>query len=284
MIVETDPIPPDSSWTLEITGVTDEEASNVIVPNPTDCVFTQISGRFCTDFSAGLPAGTIAFGTTPPAVGPEGALHLTDKVNSQQNYWAIPLPSTETFQSFKATWKTRLDGIGGADGMSFNAGMNLGTSGAPFTPEEGAGNGLSVTVDTFDNGGGEVGIEVRWNGARLSFTQIGGGNVNGPPELENGTFVDDVVDVSSTGFVKFTHGTYSTAAQIPNYAGIKANMYVFAGRTGGANESAWIDDQCINAKPRGSVLRISRDNNGNVTISWDLPARLQCSPLPGAGA
>src|SRR5262249_48926829 len=129
---------------------------------------------------------------------------------------------------------------------SFNVGVNLGTNGAPFTPEEGAANGLSVTVDTYDNGGGEVGLEVRWNGARLSFLSIGGGTVNGPPVLETGTFVNDSVDVTPTGAVTFTHGGFTVTALIPSYRGIAANMYVFAGRTGGASEDAWIDDVCIN--------------------------------------
>jgi hypothetical protein len=211
----------------------------------------QAPGHFCADFNDGLlPAGTIAFGTTPPTVNAARALVLTSNgQGGNQNYWAIPLGATQTFHSFKATWKTLLNGLGGADGISFNVGMNLGTNGAPFTPEEGATNGLSVTIDTYNNGGGEVGIEIRWNGARMSFTPIGGGTVNGPPVLETGTFVNDSVDVTATGFVTFTHGAFTTAAFIPGFTGITANMYMFAGRTGGASEDAFIDDVCINDYP-----------------------------------
>src|SRR5207247_5377390 len=91
-------------------------------------------------------------------------------------------------------------------------------------------------------GGGEGGIEIKWNGTRLSFTQIGGGTVNGPPELEKNTFVDSSVEVSSSGFATFNYDTYSTSAQIPGYAGLSLNMFAFAGRTGGASEDAWIDN------------------------------------------
>ncbi|HEY2951907.1 MAG TPA: immunoglobulin domain-containing protein, partial [Verrucomicrobiae bacterium] len=136
-----------------------------------------------------------------------------------------------------------------ADGISFNVGQNLGTG---FTAEEGAGNGLSLTVDTFDNGGGESGIEVRYNGARLAFTQIGGGG-NGPAALERNVFVDATVEVTPTGFVTFHYDTFAVTAQISNYSGITANMYVLAGRTGNAAEDAWIDDLCINDFVLGPV-------------------------------
>src|SRR5207245_488761 len=121
-----------------------------------------------------------------------------------------------------------LNGAGGADGFSFNFGQNLTTA---FTPEEGATSGLSVTVDTFDNGAlpsnnntpAEVGIEAKWNGVRLSFTPVDGGTINGPPDLERNVFVDATVDVTPGGLMTFTYDTFVTQAQIPGYSGLIGN-------------------------------------------------------------
>src|SRR6185295_18401759 len=127
--------------------------------------------------------------TTPPYVGTEGALHLTDQANSQGNFWTIPLSGTQTFPVFSAKWRTYLEGVGGADGVSFNAGVNLGTG---FAPEEGAGNGLSVQIDTYNNGAADTGIEIKWNGSRIGFLPVGPG-VDGqgsPAELALAQFVD----------------------------------------------------------------------------------------------
>src|SRR4051812_37084536 len=81
---------------------------------------------------------------------------------------------------FTFLWKRKIaaGGGGGADGYSFNWGTDLATGGVG---EEGTGTGLSVTIDTFDNGGGETGIEIKWGGpdhnsaigaARIAFTPI----------------------------------------------------------------------------------------------------------------
>jgi hypothetical protein len=244
VILSVDPLVAESAATVTIADVHSEDGF-VIMPNPSTCTLNYGVGRFCVDFNDGqLPAGTIASGTTPPYVGAEGALHITDRVNSQANYWTIPLGGTRHFASFNGRWRTLIEGVGGADGMSFNVGQNLGTG---FTPEDGAANGLSVQVDTYNNGTGDAGVEIKWNGARIGFLPVGAG-VDGsgaPPELALGAFVDTSVEVTGSGAVTFKYATYTVTGQIPSFGGIDANMYVFAARTGGANENAWIDDVCI---------------------------------------
>jgi hypothetical protein len=141
-----------------------------------------------------------------------------------------------------------IEGVGGADGVSFNAGVNVGTG---FTPEDGAATGLSVQVDTYNNGTADAGVEIKWNGGRIAFLPVGAG-VDGsgaPPELALGSFVDTSVDVTASGAVTFTYATYTLTAQIPNYTGLRVNQYVFAARTGGANENAWIDDLTVSGLP-----------------------------------
>ena len=92
-----------------------------------------------------------------------GVLHLTDAgQNSANGGLVIPDPAGgKRVGNLHAHWKSRLGGGGGggADGYSFNWGTDLAPSGVG---EEGTGTGLSVTVDTFDNGGGETGIEIKY--------------------------------------------------------------------------------------------------------------------------
>jgi hypothetical protein len=262
VVLDTDSLTLDAGYTIEITDVHDQEG-NPLWYNPTMCNFYYGFHRYCADFNDGqLPPGTVSSGVTPPYVGPERALHLTDQANGQANYWTVPLAGTQTLPFFQARWKTLLAGpIGGAaDGFSFNAGVNVGTG---FTPEEGGGNGLSVTVDTYDNGGGEVGTEIRWNGTPLAFLQIGGGGT-GPAELMKNQFVDASVEITPSGWVTFRYDTYILNAQIPAYTGLSVNQYVFAARTGGANENCWIDDLCINAWTPGAAVVVQEPANATI--------------------
>ncbi len=254
IVLATDPILADTTHVLKIAGVVDlESPANPIVTDPTNFTVVQAIGRFCTDFSAGLPAGTISSGPTPPGVF-GGSLHVNEQGNTgQQNYWTIPLSQPHAFPSFKARWKSLLNGqIGNSGfGTSFNAGQDIGTA---FTASEGAGSGLSVTVDTFDNGGGAVGIALRWNGARVSFTPIGGGTMHGPADLMKNAFEPALVEVTPSGLATFNYDTFVTTAQLPNYGGLKANVYVFAGLNTGGSEDFWIDDVCINDYVLGPIL------------------------------
>src|SRR5439155_945740 len=94
--------------------------------------------------------------------------------------------------------------------------------------------------------------------------------VNGPQLLEKNAFVNTSVDVDALGFVTFKHDIFSTSAQIPAYAGIPANEYVFAARTGGASEDCWIDDVCINDYVPGPVA---------VTVSPHTASAKECSTV-----
>ncbi|HXG46079.1 MAG TPA: GEVED domain-containing protein, partial [Methylomirabilota bacterium] len=198
--------------------------------------------QFCTDFAQGLPAGTTATGTTPPAV-VDGALHLTDAVNEQANYWTTRL-TRQRVQSVSARWRTLIGGgtAPGADGLSFNLGYELGTA---FLPEEGAGHGLSVSIDTWENASQEVGLEIKWNGQRVGFTRVGDGTTSAQAPLRSNQWVETELSVSPAGQVVFRYAGFSVAAQLPDYSGIDANEYAFAARTGGANDRHWIDDFCI---------------------------------------
>jgi hypothetical protein len=283
IVLETDNIEA-GDHSVVITGVHDAGGTPMCF-DPVTFAFTQGQGatRFCTDFESGVPAGSISSGTTPPATAPgNGGNVLTithNGVISEQNFWTVSLPGVQTFQSFNARWQSLFNGpIGNAaDGLSFNVGQNVTF---PVSAEEGGNNGLSVTVDTFDNGGGENGIEVRYNGTRLAFTQIGTGN--GSALLEKNVFVDASVDVTPLGFVTFTYDTYVVKAQIPSYTGIVANQYVFAARTGNASEDAWIDNVCINDYALAPVaVTLSGCPNGPVPDCTSITLSTTVTGSPG---
>jgi len=197
------------------------------------------------------PAGTRILDSTPGAR-PDprvegGVLKLTDANDPGANAgFAIgPFPTT-TIQAMQASWKSRLGGGGGggADGYSFNIGTDL--SDTFPQGEEGTGTGLSVNIDTFDNGvaldPAGTGIEIKWAGNIIASTHINKDNAGDGIYLRKDTFVDAAVSVSPSGFVVFVYDGITVSAQIPAFAGLEANQYMFTARTGGANDNQWIDD------------------------------------------
>jgi hypothetical protein len=101
---------------------------------------------------------------------------------------------------------------------------------------------LSVTVDTFDNGGGEApGIEIKWQGVRVAF------QATTKEFLRKDMFVDASITVTAAGEATFTYDGVTVSATLAGYAGIQANKYMFGARTGGGNDRHWLDDICINA-------------------------------------
>ena len=219
-----------------------------------------------------LPPGTALFSgtdTVPDAVpntpangrgyiGDDGSgtncvLHLTDPVNASFGAFLIPdQAGGNNIDHLKVSWRSRIGGGGGggADGYSLNwstALPNPPTYGNPG--EEGASSGLSVTVDTFDNGGGEVGLEVRWQGARLAFTPVPKDNPGNGVYLRKDSFVNAEFEILTSGAATFNYDGNVVAAQVPGWNGIAGGQFMFGGRTGGANDNQWIDDIAFTVFP-----------------------------------
>ncbi|MBI5383844.1 MAG: CHRD domain-containing protein [Verrucomicrobia bacterium] len=278
-------------WSFDPPRATDNcgSATLAIINTVTNPICPQPGpAGFSAHFNDGqLPPGTVSSGATPPYVGAEGALHLTDAVTYQQGYWTVPLPQTVTLSSLYVRWRMFIGGGGdpidplaGADGMSFSVGTNLGTA---FLPEEGAPSGLSVCVDTWNNGGEPPRVEVRWQGL---FVAAAGGS---KAEFRQHRFVDASVEVKPTGQVIIRlEGWGMMGTWIPNYTGLTVNQYVFAARTGAAVDNHWIDDVCINGDP--SAFAMTRtwqatDACGNtaqrsqtVTVHDTMPPTITCAP------
>jgi hypothetical protein len=235
------------------------------------------------------PAGTRVLDSTPAARPDprveDGVLKLTDAFDPGANAgFAIgPFPTT-TIQALQATWRSRLGGGGGggADGYAFSIGTDLSDS---FPQgEEGTGSGLSVCIDTFDNGvaldPAGTGLEIKWGGTILASRHINKDNSGDGVFLRKDTFVNATVAVAPGGLVTLDYDGVTVSAQIPGFAGIAANQYMFTARTGGANDNQWIDDLRIVTQTPDVRLILPEGSSwvfNDATVSpglaagWELP-------------
>ena len=224
------------------------------------------AGSFSANFDDGLvPAGSAVAGSAviemTGGVGGSGVLKLTKAINTQQGAFVVEdLDAGAAVNGFDVTFSVRLGGgtATPADGFSFCVASDL--PGAPTTwGEEGAGSGLIVAFDTYDNtdgnpdnGVGEApAIDVRWGTVEIAHTLVplsllrtGTNYVVVNIRLEP----DGSLDVVYNGSV-----IYSNLNIIPSgFAPITGARYGFGARTGGLNENQWIDDLSI-ATTTGSL-------------------------------
>jgi hypothetical protein len=134
-------------------------------------------GTFWTGFESGIPANTTTYGVTYRAsnggVDNSACLHLTDPVDSQSGSWIInDLLPGRSVGAFTASFKFRVGGGGGAaEGISFCIANDLPTSGSGA---EGAGSGLRICYDSYDNGGGEApALDIKWGSTVVRWVPLG---------------------------------------------------------------------------------------------------------------
>jgi hypothetical protein len=255
-----------------------EDSGAQTVPNwATDISVHSISRApitYSNDFSAGL-AGMQAFGIAAVV---NGVLQLTTPINDSYGAASISAP-IQTYESLTVNWKSRVGGGagGGADGYSLNIGSDV-PADPGYGGEEGIGTGLTVTVDTFDNGTGlDVGVDIKWAGSRVAYVGIpkdddGSGNF-----LRKDTFVDAKLSLSPGGVASVTYDGNTISATIPNYAGLRADRALFWARTGGANDNQWVDDFGFN----GFLFDSSSSENGQTIqfiVSNDNPSLFSVQP------
>ena len=247
---------------------------------PATLTVLSITPTVSFDFNTGAtaPAGTTLAGNAPEGgaagvivetggVDDSGVLHLTEAANSQWGAFVVePLLGGAEVAAINVAFDLLLRSFGTpADGISFNWAPNLPATVAGFEAEEGAGQGLTVTFDTYNNAGGEApAIDVKWNGAILATTKLTAAEI-----LTGDSFRKVIVKVTTDGKVDVVYGdriVYS-GLQIPDYTPITNGKYAFYGRTGGANEDAFIDNVLIEAIKSTAPLRITTEPNDALLIS-----------------
>lgn len=280
VIIVTDaPLAPNVTYTLTIGDVGDEaDVLNLIFPNPTIVTFHHGYGSVISDFELGPPAGASIFGSAAVL---DGYLHLTDAVNSENGVFFLPdinggAPTDRLLVRFKTQIGagTCCDPSRWADGLSFNVASDI-TSASTYG-EDGAGSGLTISFDTWDNDGVDTApaIEVRYKGITVATQSMAGvrepnRGVNAVPvtPLKNDVndnplsldtsnqFVNVLLSVSPSGKLDlyFKDVSIFHDLQLPNYTPFVNANYGFGARTGGANENAWIDDLSINAFSLGGL-------------------------------
>lgn len=213
-------------------------------------------GSFDFSFDDGaVPDGTAIFGNAAVSptegVGDSGVLKLTTAVNSQVGSFIInDLSPGANVDTLTVLFKARVGegSVPPADGLSFVWASDLadGSFG-----EEGAGSGLVVTFDTYDNGGGEApSVRVRFDGTLIANQKV-------PASLldTEGGYAQVAIRVEPDGTIDVVYDNQVVIynAMIPGFHGLTGGRYGWGARTGGANENHWIDDIQISA---GTALRI----------------------------
>src|SRR5436190_10557525 len=220
------------------------------------------AASFSTDWNSGTPAGVNVYGNAivdaTGGVGDSGVLKLTPNISNQQGAMILDdLDPGDRIGSFVATFKLLINSAAvPGDGFSFNFGHGL--SGAMI--EEGSGDALTITFDTYPNGtddspeGPE--IRVKNNGTLVANRKFNNALITGTDfvDVQISWTSAGTLTLSYNGVVMFTNlfvlGPPSSGAQ-----------FGFGARCGGgANENLFIDDLSITTTVisdfyvKGSVL------------------------------
>jgi len=181
------------------------------------------------------PAGANTYGT---ALAEDGVLKLTIADFSQMGSFIVDeLDPGRKVAGFTVNFRLHIGGgtATPADGFSFNFANDL--PDAAFG-EEGAGTGLTICLDTYDNGGGEApAVDVRFGGTNI-VTRRYGGLVTGA------AYVPVRIHVDENGRLDLV---YRTLVLLTNVQCMKpiSGRFGFGARTGGLYDEHWMDDLSI---------------------------------------
>jgi hypothetical protein len=204
------------------------------------------AGNLSTDFNLGAPAGVNSYGSAYVdgfgGVGDSGTLKLTEAwyFGQQGSIILDDLDGGASIYGFNARFKILIGGGSQADGFSFNFANDL--PDASFG-EEGAGTGLTVSFDTWDNGGAEApAIDLKKGGVTIESYK-GGGIFNNAAELfRTGDYVEVVVDVSDQNVLNLTVNGTAVFSGVKGAFTFGPGRFGFGARTGGANDNHFVDD------------------------------------------
>ncbi|KPK41649.1 MAG: hypothetical protein AMK72_15030 [Planctomycetes bacterium SM23_25] len=250
---------------------------------------SAVAGSVSFDFESGLPPGTSVGGTgaimPSGGVGDSGMLRLTDAANSQLGEFFIDefgggAPVTDFTASFQVRMadSTCCTGPGGvprpADGFSFNFGDDFapGDLISAGGAEDGVGSGIRVTFDAWDSGTTDTAPAIDLViGGTIVETQSMDGVRDGDRPPETPLITDPAtgqpmhlrtdpgwanvriqLNPDNTMDVDFKDVKIFDDVPVPGYTPVAGN-FVFGARTGGANQTHWIDDLSITTNATGDI-------------------------------
>ena len=209
-----------------------------------------MAANFSADFNDGLvPTGGNVYGNalvdTTGGVAGTGTLKITSAQNSQSGSFILgDLDAGAPVYGFAVNMMVRVGGgtATPADGFSFSFAPDL-----PVDPfgEEGAGTGLIIAFDTYDNGGGEApAMDVKLGGVdnvivstKVPVEDLLTGAEFAPVRIQLDP--DGTLDLEYAGQLVYDN------LMLPNIAAFTAASFGFGARTGGLNANHWIDDLTI---------------------------------------
>jgi hypothetical protein len=220
-------------------------------------------------------------------------MHLTDANQCATNgVWTIlDLAAGQNINQIHVHWRSLVGGDDGsvcgatefgrpgADGYSFNWGNDLATA---FVGEEGTGTGVTVTIDTWDNGDGEApGLEIKWQGQRVAFDPINADPGLAKDFLRKNDFVDADLYVDQLGNATFIYDGRVLQATLSDWKSLSGGKYVFGARTGGASDNHWIDDVIIDSGPQANSCPVASSSNVSVNSNGKVDFQLVGSDPEG---
>jgi len=223
----------------------------------------SLAGTFSANFDDNqLPPGTSIEGAAVlenATLGgvTSGVVKLTKAVNSQLGAFIIDdVDGGAPVNGFDLKFKLRVGGGSStpADGYSVCFGSAVGGA----FGEEGNGDGLIVSFDTYDNAGGEApAVDLKWGGpanllvsTRVPLTRIRTGN----------QFWDVNIHLDPDGSVDVmvhTNQIYKDFV-LTGFSAITSPRYGFGARTGGLNDNHWIDDISLTTTTGPVTLAFAR--------------------------
>lgn len=223
----------------------------------------------------------------------DGVLHMTDAINSQQGgfYWD-PFGSA-LINGFVVSFNLRIgegtccNGTRYADGMSMSFAADLPDPPTGFPAEDGAGTGVIVSFDTWDNNGTDTApaIDIKsggntdannkafqaFDGIREGGRAFAGPLITDPATQEPmtmwsyGEYVPFRMELKADGTMNVSYkGVDILSGVQTGYVPVAGAKFLFSARTGGANENAWIKDLVIES--------IGGEGVASANLSWAIDA------------
>ncbi len=309
-------------------AVSGEAVLTVVQPNtpprftkgPDQCIVQNAGAQTVANWATNIQAHSLGltpslysstFDTLPPgastngsAVVDGGILKLTIAANSQQGFFATPALAFPV-ESFTATFNALIGGgtcCGDrtADGWSLSFGNNISIP-FPVGGEEGAGTGIIVSFDSWDNGGfidddahTAPDVDIKVNGNVIAYQAFDGIREGG--RAPSGPFITDpatglpMTYKTGSSFVPVrvhldADGTldvdFKSVRVINNvqtgYLPLPGTRLVFGARTGGANDNHWIDDLQVESFG-GDLSMAEAGQSVHFLVSNDNPGLFAAQP------
>jgi hypothetical protein len=232
-------------------------------------------------------------------------LKVTDAINNQSGSFVINnFNGDEAVDGFTAAFDARIGGgtAPPADGFSFSVAPDV-PNGAIGEAENGAGTGLVVAFDIYNNGNAEApAIDVKWGGVFIATTPV-------PlATIETGNdYRTALIRVNTNGTLDVVYGEQIIYHELPlpGFQETSGLRWMLAARTGGANENHWFDNVCIEThryvgpffvrtEPADAVgletatvtFAVEVNDPSQASFQWQkkAPGEVDFSDIPGATA